>query len=202
MKVELHLHTNRYSGCAVHSPPELMQALVQAGYEAVYITEHGTCWSDGELAQLHDQFGQIRIFPGVEITLMRPAILDVLVLGSNDPAYTGISDAGALLERARGEGHLTVLAHPYRWGGAEVLFVAGLLPDAMEGRTNNQDFAQAQQAAAAAADLGLPVVNAGDVHRLAHVNRFWIQTSRRLERADDIRRVVLTGQYDNCTQQE
>ncbi len=48
MKVELHLHTTRYSGCAVATGGELMERMVEIGYEAVFITEHDAVWSDGE----------------------------------------------------------------------------------------------------------------------------------------------------------
>ena len=40
MKVELHLHTSRYSLCAVDSPAQMMLRYIDAGYQAVYITEH------------------------------------------------------------------------------------------------------------------------------------------------------------------
>lgn len=63
MKVELHLHTNRYSGCSVNSPEQLVERLIRTGYEAVFITEHSAVWGDDELAELQGHFGQIRIFP-------------------------------------------------------------------------------------------------------------------------------------------
>ena len=65
MKVELHLHTFRYSGCSTATPQQLMAELIRCGYEAVYITEHDTMWSDWEIDNLQKEFPQIRIFPGV-----------------------------------------------------------------------------------------------------------------------------------------
>ena len=52
MKVELHLHTNRYSPCAGNSPQDMMVALITAGYDTVFITEHEVVWPDKELASL------------------------------------------------------------------------------------------------------------------------------------------------------
>ena len=69
MKVELHLHTSRYSGCSTATPAALMRKLVEAGYEAVYITEHDAVWPEREIARLQEDFPAIRIFAGVELSL-------------------------------------------------------------------------------------------------------------------------------------
>ena len=69
MKVELHLHTSRYSGCATATPAELMRKLIETGYQAVYITEHDAVWREEEIARLQEDFPAIRIFPGVELSL-------------------------------------------------------------------------------------------------------------------------------------
>jgi len=197
MKVELHLHTTRYSGCAAAAPQELMRRLIQTGYGAVYITEHHTVWGDDELDRLQRQFPQIRIFPGVELTLEYRAFSHLLVLGTNDPAYLMIRDEARVLEKSRAEGHLTVLAHPYRWGGADALLKAGLLPDALEYQTPNLEPSQAAQAMAAAKQLSLPVVNSGDVHALDFIDCFWIETYRPIESPRDVRQIVLAGEYEN-----
>lgn len=201
MKVELHLHTTRYSACAVNTPQEMMRRLVDAGYEAVYITEHDAFWSDEELAQLRAAVPGLRIFPGVELSLGRHHLL---VLGTNDPAYLSLDSEAEAVEKARDERHLTVLAHPFRWeGGAEMLEAdeESLLPDAIELRTPNQDAAQAQAAAEAAGRLNLSLVNAGDAHALDFIDRFWIETLRPIELADDIRNIVIDGAYGNCARE-
>lgn len=198
MKVELHLHTTRYSGCAAAAPQELMRRLIETGYEAVYITEHHSVWDDEELRRLQGQFPQIRIFPGVELTLEYRAFQHLLVLGTNDPAYLAIRDEADVLEKSRADGHLTVLAHPYRWGGADEMLKAGLLPDALEYQTPNLEAWHAAQAMATAQQLDLPLVNSGDVHALDFIDCFWIETSRPIESARDIRAIVLARQYENC----
>ncbi len=45
--------------------------------------------------------------------------------------------------------------------------------------------------------MHLPLVNAGDVHALAAIDRFWIDTDRGLQDADDIREIVLDRAYLN-----
>ena len=192
MKIELHLHTSLYSPCAANTPDEMVRALVETGYDAVYITEHDAVWRDSELWALQRKFPRIRIFPGVELSL---GDQHLLVLGTNDPDYLRILDPAEVLEKARGEGHMTVLAHPFRWrGGAEMLWEY-LRPDAIEYRTCNQDAMMGGVALDTARNLRLRVVNAGDVHALSFINRFYIQTQRDVEQADEIRRIVLDGAY-------
>jgi predicted metal-dependent phosphoesterase TrpH len=204
MKVELHLHTSRHSGCAIATPAELMVKLVAAGYDAVYITEHDTVWPEWEIAQLQQEFPQIRIFAGVELSVGRPdtPLQHLLVLGTSDSWYLSVRDIPAILERARAEGHLTILAHPTRWEGAATIVEQGLLPDALEYRTANLSPEEAAGAEALAGRVGLPLLNAGDVHGPDFVDRFWIETARPVERAGDIRSIVLDGAYENRSNEE
>jgi len=197
MKVELHLHTMRYSGCAVATPAELMAELIRLEYGAVFITEHDAVWDQWELDNLRRDFSGISIFPGMELSIETGEHL--LVLGSNDRGYLQLRDGQKIIERARGEGHLTVLAHPYRWDKSAGLLQGSLLPDAMEFRTNNHDAVGGAKAQAAAERLGMPLVNAGDTHSLSMLNHHWIQTRQSVITGDDIRQIVLKGQYENCS---
>ena len=198
MKVELHLHTTRYSGCAMATGGELMARMVEIGYEAVFITEHDAVWSDGELSQLQKGHPHIRIFPGVELSAGDDLVKHILVLGTNDPTYLSIRDAGEIIRRAKGEGHLTVLAHPFRWEGGAELLETGPLPDAIEHRTANHTPAEAAEAKAAAEELGVALVNAGDVHDVSFLNHFWIETDRPIVSPDDIHTAVLNHAFVNC----
>jgi len=199
MKVELHLHTCRYSGCARATPTELMGKLISAGYEAVFITEHDAIWRDWELDHLQSEFPDIRIFPGMELSLGNDVmpLQHLLVLGANDPEYLLMGDLAEILDKARAAGHLTVLAHPARWPGGAQMLEEGLLPDALEYYTGSHTPPQAAQAAEIAARLRLPLVNSGDVHALDFIDRFWIETDRPLEKRGDIRSIVLSGAYAN-----
>jgi len=200
MKVELHCHTSRYSGCATATPAELMERLVQTGYEAVFLTEHDAVWPDWEIAQLQDGWPDIRIFGGVELSLPGDPMVHLLVLGTSDPAYLALrAEPAAILDKARTEGHLTVLAHPFRWAGAAEMLEAGLLPDALEHLTRNHDAPRAAVAKAQAERLGLAIVNAGDTHGLDFLNHFWIETDQPLAKPDDIRAAILNRAYVNCS---
>ena len=201
MKVQLHLHTSRYSDCCAVTPSEMMQAAIREGYEAVFITEHDAVWQDHELAWLRGQFPSLRIFPGLELSI-GTWVQHLLVLGTNDPVYLDISETQKLLETAREGGHLTVLAHPLRWAEGAQMIHDGHLPDAMEYFTPNHDPYRARQAKDLADRLGLPVVNSGDVHSVEMLQPYWIESHRPLEQADEIRQIVLDRAYTNCVRDE
>jgi predicted metal-dependent phosphoesterase TrpH len=202
MKVELHCHTARYSQCAVATPHQMMHALIEAGYQAVYITEHDAVWDDWELGDLQKEFGRIRIFPGVELTIGPDNNQHLLVLGANDSGYLALKDAGAIIAQARRQGHLTVLAHPFRWAGGDQMLRGADLPDAIENLTCNQEEAASQDAQKAALRLGLPVVNAGDAHCVDMIGRYWIETDRDLGKADDIAAIIADRAYRNCVRKK
>ena len=194
MKVELHLHTSRYSACAACKPEEILEWAQRDGYQCVYITEHDAIWTPLELADMRARFPALRIFGGVELSLHGAHLL---VLGATDPWYTQTKDTAEILARARSDGHLTVLAHPFRWDGGDWPLQKGLLPDALELRTNNQDARAGKKARQAAKRLHLPLVNCGDTHSRSMLGKFWIQTDDDLEAAADIRRIILEGRYRN-----
>jgi len=200
VKVELHCHTSRYSGCAQATPEEMVQALLDAGYGAVYLTEHDTIWPQTELAALQERFPEIRVFPGVELTVGTACFLHLLVLGTSDPSYLAIRDEKKVVARAKSDGHLTVLAHGFRpedAPDATRLLDAGWRPDAIEYHTSNQDGPCAEEAAKTAKRLGIPLVNAGDLHSLDTVAKFWIDCAVPIAHPDDIREIVLGGRYRN-----
>lgn len=197
MKVELHLHTNRYSACARNRPDEMLAALAAAGYGATFLTEHDAVWPDAEIEALQAAFPGVRIFPGVELGLGANATQHLLVLGTNDPAYLRMTGPAEILAAAKAAGHLTVLAHPMRWPKGADMLEEGHLPDALEGCTSNQDPDRAAIAGGVAERLGLKVLNSDDAHGVEQVGRFWIETARPVERAGDLRPIVLDGAYTN-----
>ena len=203
MKVELHCHTGQYSHTApddpndMGSPARVMQTLIAAGYDVVYLTEHDVVWPDDELAELRAAHPQIAIFPGVELNIGLHAAYHVVILGTNDPRYLQIHDEGQAVATAREEGHLTILAHPWMYDQGAVRAWTGPFPDAMEARSNKGrgHLSPEQISECLKGWPARPYVNASDVHPLSHINRFWIETARPLTEADDIRDIVLAGEY-------
>src|SRR5512133_3603561 len=128
MKVELHLHTSRYSGCAGNTPAEMMEALIAAGYSAVFITEHSVVWPQREIDELQKAFPQIRIFGGVELSFGTDSAQHLLILGTSDMNYLTCKTPADAISRARAEGNLAILAHPFRWPGGDAALAGPVLP--------------------------------------------------------------------------
>ena len=199
MKVELHLHTSRYSACSIDTPETLMHELIDAGYEAVFITEHDAVWSPSEIDELQEAFPEIMIFPGVELSLGTHASMHLVVLGTTDPDYAAFRyNQATALEKAQSHGNLTILAHPFRWTGGAALLDRWHVPDALELRTCNHDAKMAERSRCEAKRLGIRLVNCGDIHARQMVNRFWIETHVPLRAANDIHDIIINGQYDLC----
>ena len=77
------------------------------------------------------------------------------------------------------------------------MLTEGIVPDALEAYTGNHGDAGARQALGVAEKLGIPAVNAGDVHALDFIDRYWIETDQELADAKDIRRIVTARLYRN-----
>ncbi len=199
MRIELHMHTRRYSACALAGPMDVVNHARELAYGAVFLTEHDAIWPVEELEALRRACPDVKIHSGVELTLTAGGGLQhLLVLGTQDERYLQLADRPAeVLARARDDGCLTVLAHPYRFDGGDRILHEGLLPDAIEWHTPNVDGEQAECARDRADCLHLPVVNAGDVHDLSFQGQFYIETDRPIERGTDIRQIVLDGEYRN-----
>ncbi len=196
MKVQLHLHTSRYSFCAMESPVRMLRALCRLDYDAVFITEHDALWSEGELQELREQFPQIAIHPGLEKSVQGQHLL---ILGAADPAFLEMEDMQEILAKARQGDLPTILAHPFRWEGGDAVLRSGQeLPDAIELRTCNQQGPALVSAAAGAGALSLPTVNADDAHSLDMLGQYWIETREDFSTPQELRRILLAGAYDRC----
>jgi hypothetical protein len=179
-----------------------MQELIDTGYEAVYITEHDAVWSEYEIAELQAEFPEIRIFPGVELSLGIHASMHLVVLGTSDPDYAELRyDQSSAIEKAQSQGNLTILAHPFRWSGGAALLDRWHVPDAMEFRTCNHDAEMGQKSQSESQRLGIRLVNSGDIHAKIMINRFWIETHKPIVEANDIHDIIVNGQYDLCINQ-
>ena len=135
----------------------------------------------------------------MELTLGPERAQHLLVLGTQDPRYLELGeDPARVLEKAHRDGDATILAHPFRWPGGSDMLDDGLIPDALEHLTCNHEPAHARLAQAAGELFALPVVNAGDVHALDFLERFWIETESPLAEARDIRDILVNRRFRNC----
>lgn len=198
MRVELHAHTNAHSACSPVPPGHLAAVARAMGYDALFLTEHHRVWPERELARLQESVEDLTLLPGIEITVEQG--VDILVLGAQDPVYESLKTPGEVFGQACHDGLPTVIAHPYRWADALPDFCK--LADAIEVRSCHHFRAEQTQAAETyAAENHQAPVYAGDVHGLNYLNRFFIETHKELDSAQELRRLLLTKQY-HCVAQE
>lgn len=182
MLIDLHNHTSPHSGCSRLTAPQLIEAAMTCGLDAICVTDHHQ-WRGGQEAQAlaRDRYG-FTVFRGVEVTT---TLGDVLVFGLDEDFANGM-DGGELLRYVDECGGATVLAHPFRrdpvWGFWRWLEAQGLALDrdlalrpelthlhaieTFNGEANAEALAQAEYLALI---LGLPTTGGSDAHVLRQV---------------------------------
>lgn len=114
MKVDIHVHTSKYSECAKADPTAMVQAAVAAGLDGIVLTEHNYLWSKQELEDLQQRHPEIKLFRGIEVSITIDE--HVIVLGVLDESllYPYMRPA-ELMDVVRRHSGAAILAHPYRW---------------------------------------------------------------------------------------
>ncbi|MEI6609453.1 MAG: PHP-associated domain-containing protein [Deltaproteobacteria bacterium] len=69
MEMDLHIHTNRYSGCSNINPVDALVKAAEVGLDAIALTEHGIRWSEESIEELIKKSGvkNLIVFPGQEV---------------------------------------------------------------------------------------------------------------------------------------
>ncbi len=81
MLIDCHVHTTRYSPCSHLSPYEACKLALSRGLDAIVITEHQIQWKREEIKELQQEFPQLKIYAGMEITLREN--IDIIVISKN-----------------------------------------------------------------------------------------------------------------------
>lgn len=114
MKIDHHLHTDRFSSDSVMTPEQLVETARLVGLDAVVITEHDALWPADQLAELAASAPDLLILNGVEISTRQG---DMLVYGLPDMTDVGPGmELDELLDVAEARSAAVVAAHPYRFG--------------------------------------------------------------------------------------
>ena len=199
MKVQLHCHTSRFSLCGQNSPDEMIQTHIAHGYDVLFLTDHDSVWPADDIADLQKQYPEIRIFPGIEVSVLTPdTTYHILLLGTSDEGFCEPPSAACLLARARKHNVPTILAHPYRWSGRPAILTECPLPDAMEARSWNHDATNERLAVQEADVLKIPLVYADDAHTIQAVGQFWIETHHPFDHPAELQEIFATGAYEMC----
>lgn len=115
-RIDLHLHTRRYSGCSSLDPLKACELAQARGLDGLVITEHRVRWTDAELASLREAFPGLLVLSGMEATLVEGH--DVVLLGEGLPYSLPMRmrarDLESLLAPVREE-VFAFVAHAFRY---------------------------------------------------------------------------------------
>ncbi|MFM1802559.1 MAG: hypothetical protein RJA81_1911 [Planctomycetota bacterium] len=114
-KIDLHLHTTRYSPDSIISPEQLLLDAREAGLTHVILTEHDAMWDAEELAEINarPEADGLKVFSGVEVSAREGHFLCFGL-----PDLRNVSPGiwlKDLIHEVKGHGGLIVAAHPFRW---------------------------------------------------------------------------------------
>lgn len=118
MEADLHLHTNRYSGCSNMDPVATLRRAEQVGLDIIALTEHGIRWPDRELEMLMEKSDVqgLMVIPGQEAACYSSSGHfegEFLVYGY--PESLGSSkSAETLIKMVHDQGGVVVAAHPFK----------------------------------------------------------------------------------------
>ena len=173
-RVDLHVHTRRYSPCAESLDPQQLPALLARRHlNGIVIAEHDRLWPRIDIEELNRNLPFGRIFRGVEVS-SRNGHFVVIGLDRLNGIQPGIS-ARALIKKARSQSAAVILAHPQiqysqTQRQLDVLEMpAGI--DAVEVASTMTAGSGSIQAQSVARQLGCGMVGGSDAHALSQVGR-------------------------------
>ncbi len=174
MRIDLHVHTSRYSVCGRSTPEEMVERALAEGLEALVFTEHGFFWPPEELAALQKRYRGILLLRGAEFTSWEGE--DLLVYGPTSPDVTSLGrDAERLTRRVHALGGAVIVAHPYRYHPEVPAFFDEHPVDAIEIMSSNIYAHTSLKGRALAARLAKPMVTNSDGHHVDSLGLYAVE---------------------------
>ncbi len=160
IQADLHLHTT-YSDDSTITPKILLEKLVNHSFiKVAAVTDHDTTRGIKVIRQLASAYPDILIIPGVEISTPQG---DILVLGTEETPPNPWTVEN-IVDFARENGYISVVAHPYREYGMGDL-ARNYKVDAIETFNGASPLQANKQAQDLAKLMGLPGVAGSDAHQ-------------------------------------
>ena len=159
IRADLHIHTT-YSDDSTVTPKALVEKLVaHSSIKVAAVTDHNTVEGHSEIRRLAAAYPDILIIPGVEISTPEG---DVLILGAEEtPPQPWTTEN--VVDFARDNDHVSVVAHPYREYGMGDL-ARNYKVDAIEVLNGESSQSANKLAQDLAKSMGLPGVAGSDAH--------------------------------------
>lgn len=113
IKIDIHLHTSRYSACSRLDPEHIISLGDLWGIDGIVITEHDYMWSKDELSKLQEKVPSLKLYRGLEVSCIEGHFLTI-GLENADKLYFDIS-LKELINIAEKESAAVIWAHPGRF---------------------------------------------------------------------------------------
>jgi len=201
VKIDLHVHTRRYSGCSSIEPEEVLEAAKQAGVDGLALTEHGILWPQDRLEALKYQAEELGLvlLAGQEITCLdRGRRMDFLVFGLSESMGTR-ANPRELIEYVHERNGVVVAAHPFKHSRLGVGYhgvgenVYNLDLDAIELFHPDHDQDAKEKVRAAAEILDLPLTGGSDAHESWQIGVYATMFERPISSIPDLDREIKAG---------
>lgn len=197
VRIDLHVHTRRYSPCSRIDPARLVPQAVKAGLDGLVITEHHYQWSEEELADATHNTAPpgFLLLSGLEYT---STCGDVLIYGlSREDAARlepGWSPAEVIRE-ARQRGAACIAAHPTRRENGYDERILNLPLTAIETCSMRLEPHERRLASKIAEAAKLRETAASDAHVLQEVGRYATMFLDPIGTIFELRDALLRGRF-------
>ena len=197
LRIDIHMHTSRYSRCSKMDASKLVRAAVAAGLDGVVITEHHHIWEPEELDALRREAGESNflLMAGFEYTSSQG---DVLIYGLPRDHVEDFVPGHApekAIARAKELGAACVAAHPTREGMSFDERIFDMPLDAVEVRSVNLEDHEQRLAAILAKNAELPPITCSDAHRIEDVGAYATEFLDPLTSIKDLKEALGNGRF-------
>jgi len=197
IRIDLHVHTSRYSPCSRIDPARLVNQAQRAGLDGLVITEHNRQWPQEELDELvtRSQAPGFILFSGLEYTSTQG---DVLIYGLT-PEQADVFQPGLepeeVVHRVADLGGLCVAAHPTRAGAGFDERILNIPFAALEVASATMKEHEQRLAARLAAGMGIPGVAASDAHLAKEIGACCTEFDAAVRSAKDLHDALRSGRF-------
>lgn len=174
MKIDFHVHTTEYSGCASSTLEEQVFSAMEKGIDVLFITDHMKLYPYDKLQVINDLYAPFKVYQGIEVTISADNYEDILVFGIHDTKIEKKHwSYPSLYKYVKSKGGIMILAHPYRFSDRIDNSIWDYPPDAVEVLSNNIDGGHGyERRKVLAKTLDVPCVTNSDSHHFTTVGHY------------------------------
>ena len=201
MKIDLHIHTERYSACSNINPFKLIERAKQVGLDGIAITEHNIIWQEDEKRELIKRANSLVLLFGVEVNVKKSEEAGHSKTGEHylifwppkslPPVVHEYMDEQLLFTSVSEVGGVVIVAHPFRFNAHfDRKFLHPYHINGIEVKSTNIDDYGKQKALALSEKMGLCSVACSDAHSLSSVGKYYTEFPAPISNELDLIRAI------------